>query len=440
MTDSQATPSPPKSPSGVFLRVLRAKAAEDDVRLRAAALAYSTLASLVPLLAIVLAILSGPAFEESRDKVLDQLTANLLGGDAVGGSWLIDYDSPQERFKQSFRDTIKPLAAKMGAVSVFGFVVLVITVVLLFQAAERSFNAIWRVQRARPFFHRVAIATSLMFWGPIILAVSVSLSKLLSGLLVVGTYFIPTLVTSLLFTAFFMVMPHARVRLKCALAGGAATALCWELAKLLFLLYVTRVVSYDRVYGSLGLIPMLFLWVYVNWLLILYGAELAYCLQHREALLDEWSAQARRRAAGAKDAAGVPASPVIVLAAAVEAARRFQVAAGGVRVGELAEALHVERDLAQRAAEGLVACGVLARVAAGAEGAAADGPAYLPASEPRHCVVSALLAAAAPQPDAVGSGPAVERARGLLAAVAEAGNARLEKVTLADLADEQRQL
>jgi uncharacterized BrkB/YihY/UPF0761 family membrane protein len=133
MAEQQRKSSFAAAPRGVFLRAIKAKAAEDEIRLRASALAYSTLASLVPIFAIILAILSGPAFQETRDAVLDRLAGDFIVGDAMGGTWVIDEDSPQAAFKQSFQNTIKPLAERLGAVSVFGFLVLVAAIVLLFQ-------------------------------------------------------------------------------------------------------------------------------------------------------------------------------------------------------------------------------------------------------------------------------------------------------------------
>src|SRR5690606_32385396 len=146
---------------------------------------------------------------------------------------------------------------------------LLFTVGLLYQTIEDTFNSIWRITSKRSIFMRIAIGTSMLFWGPIMLAVSVSLTERLSALPVLGNYVFPSVVTAAAFTIFYMLIPHARVRLRAALAGALVAALVWEVAKLLFLVYVNRVVSYSAVYGSLGLIPMLFLWVYVNWVIIL---------------------------------------------------------------------------------------------------------------------------------------------------------------------------
>ena len=76
----------------------------------------------------------------------------------------------QEDVKNKFEDMITPIAKNAGAVGVFGFLLLLVTVGLLFLAIENAFNAIWRASSRRPFFLRVAIATSIVFWGPIVIA------------------------------------------------------------------------------------------------------------------------------------------------------------------------------------------------------------------------------------------------------------------------------
>ena len=263
-----------------FWRVFVSEFQRDDILLRASALAYTTLAALVPIFAIVLAVLSGPAFQETRDKVIDQLAAAIVPESGPG--WRAPDGSTHANLKERFKAHIQALAERALTVGIFGFLLLVVTVGLVFQTIENAFNVIWRAATRRSFFIRVAIATALMFWGPVILAVSVSLTEYLKALPFTGTYLAPVLFTTAAFTAFYMIMPHTAVRFKCALAAGACAALCWELAKYAFVLYVTRIVSYHRVYGSLGLIPVLFLWVYWNWVVILSGAELSYVLQTKK--------------------------------------------------------------------------------------------------------------------------------------------------------------
>lgn len=435
----------PESSTRVLLQVVREKFVHDNIKQCAGSLSYSTLASLVPIFAIILTILSGPAFETKREVYLDYVISHII---LQPDTMFFDVNDPenevlarkQEDMKDSFEATIKPLAEKAGAVGVFGFLVLLVTVGLLFSTIENAFNSIWRAETQRTFFLRVAIATSLMFWGPVVLALSVSLSEYLGGLPIVGNYLVPSVFSTLAFAAFYKIMPNAKVDFHSALVGGIAAAVFWEIAKLLFLLYVSRVVGYYQFYGSLGLIPMLFLWVYINWMILLYGAELAYVLQHRKTMVEQWRERQRLEKHHAELALNpAPVAPALVLAAAIEVARRFkEKCPGGVRTSHLAQALHVMNSDAQHAADQLVSAGVLARVANG-EDAQAD-PAYLPSCEPKACVVSALLAVAFNGKALLGEGPSVDIARRLLAAASSGGTQRFTNLTLADLADEQNLL
>jgi len=87
-----------------------------------------------------------------------------------------------------------------------------------------------------------------------------------------------------------MIMPHVRVEFKKAVIGGFIGALVWELSKLGFLLYCTHALGGAyRVYGTLGLIPMIFLWVNISWTVVLLGAEVTYILQHRRTVEERWA-------------------------------------------------------------------------------------------------------------------------------------------------------
>jgi membrane protein len=435
----------PESATRVLLQVVREKFWHDNIKQCAASLSYSTLASLVPIFAIMISVLSGPAFEAKRENYLNYAISHII---LQPDTMFFDIDNPenevlarkQEEMKDSFEATIKPLAEKAGAVGIFGFLVLLVTVGLLFTAIENAFNAIWRAETKRGFFMRVAIATSLMFWGPVALALSVSLGEYLSNLPFVGTYMIPGIFSTLAFAAFYKIMPNAKVDFHSALVGGIAAAIFWEIAKLLFLLYISRVVGYYKIYGSLGLIPMLFLWVYINWMILLYGAELAYVMQHRNAMIEQWRDRKRQEKLHAELALNpAPVAPALVLAAAIEVARRFkEKCPGGVRTSQLAQSLHIETSEAQHAADQLVSAGVLARIASGED--SQSDPAYLPSCEPKACVVSALLAVAFNGKSMLGEGPSVEIARRLLAAASSGNTQRFTTLTLADLADENNLL
>jgi membrane protein len=271
-----------------------------DVLLRAPGLAYSTLASMVPIMAIVLAVLSTSAFRDKQEAVFDFLASKLViaGGSSSADnfSWIPEDDSAATgAYKTMFRDSIKPIAEKLSTISGVGGIVLLVTAYLLFQSIEQAFNSIWRVKSQRPFFIRLAITVCLIVWAPMMLVASATVAHYLDHLNFLGTYVIPLVFTTLLFTGLFMVMPYVRVHFRCALAGGGFAAIIWELTRLFFIIYVTKLVSYSQVYGALGVIPMLLLWLYLNWVVILAGAAFACCLQQRELLEREW--QARQKTA-----------------------------------------------------------------------------------------------------------------------------------------------
>ena len=390
----------------------------------------------MPVIAVILAVLSLPAFSEYREKVLDKITSGFVVDEAGDGYVTAGSNSSQEQFKATFREKITAFAGNLGTVSVFGFLLLIVTAGLLFNTISNAFNAIWRVSSTRPFFNRIAIATNIIFWGPVMLAVSIAIGEYLHYLPFLGTFLIPTLFTTGGLTAFYMVMPHAKVRFNCALAGGVMAAVLWEAAKLLFLIYVTRVVTYSQVYGSLGLIPMLFFWVYINWVVILAGAELAYCLQHHGAMLEQWKTT-QREAQALADLDLVHPPPTAVLATAIEIARIFQdPKCRGVRPSQLAQALEIETGLARRAANWLAAAGILVRVDAANSDAEsqAEDPAFVPACAPGSCGVAVLFAATFGDHQAKGHGPSWDKAKSLVEAVSKLETAQLSKLTLADLA------
>ncbi len=441
--------SVPKVPS--FVQLYYNELVRGDVLLRAPGLAYSTLASLVPILAIVLAVLSTGTFKERQEEVFDSLASKLVLTVDDEESWLPnDESSQQSRYKEIFRENVRPIAEKMGAVGIGGGLALMVTAFLLFRTIEQAFNAIWRVQVERPFFTRLAITTSLVVWAPVLLVVSVSLTGHLENFHVLGEYVIPALFTTLGFTGFYMVMPYVRVKFLCALAGGALAATVWELSKLLFIVYINKLVHYNEVYGTLGLLPMTLLWLYVNWVVILAGASFACCLQQREILEREWQQRRRQeQISAAANGTGVdplnPPQPTMVLAAAIAVAQTFRAPCpNGIRTSVIATALEVDFTQAKNAAERLVIKGVLVRVEVpeGASAVKAEDTAYVPACDTNACNVSSiLLAAYAEHPESAARNVVWARACELADAFSKAGaNGRFANVTLAELADPEKKV
>ena len=442
MTAAETAKRPP------LWRLVWEEVRQDRIPLRASALAFQTLASWLPLLAIVLAILSGPAFESQREEVLDRLATALIpaasSDDGMPG-WFArtlspaQEQNPQARFKERFRARLLHLSGNLAQISALSFLTLLLIAGLLYRTAEEAFNEIWKVRAGRSLFMKLAIITVFIFWGPVLIFVSISLTKSLSGAVAAAGYILPVLLTSAAFTAFYMIMPNAKVQFKAALIGGVFGAVLWELGKAGFLLYVAYAVGISKMYGSLGLVPMIFAWVYLSWIMILAGGKLTYIVQHHKVIVEQW--EARQRLAGGLtglvDEAQREAEllPALALAGAAEIVRRFQAGAagGGSRLSELAEALEVETGPLGRALDRLVEGGVFVRVAEENSGTGADSR-YLPASHPGSVRLDQVLRACRGEPPEFGEGASWEQARKIMARWECEGEKPLANLTLLDLA------
>jgi membrane protein len=268
-----------------FLYVIRAfvqtirQVNRDALFARASSLAFFTVLSLVPLFIVVgslfLIIGDNPA------TLVDDIQEYLM---PVAGTKITDYIV--EAVQRAADSSLGPIGA----------MALIVTSVALFLQIERVINEIWRVQRRRPFWVRVLVFYSMLTIGPILLSFSIFQAARLSatmseygvaGFLVEQS--VVLIVSSSLFALGFALLPNTRVSWKAALAAGLTTAALFELAKRAFQLYVSNVFApgYAAIYGAIGLIPVFLLWVYLSWFVVLFGAELAYCLQNLRWLMVE---------------------------------------------------------------------------------------------------------------------------------------------------------
>jgi membrane protein len=244
----------------------------EKIGLRASALTYITIFSLVPFLAVAFAVVRALGQDELRRAAQEFIYANLAPGvrEQVG-SYLDAFIS----------------RASAGALGSVGGVVLLFSAVSLLHNIERSLNEIWGVTRPRTLLQRALVYWAVLTFGPVALGMSLLASGALRRLAEATPWFpagllalVPLATTVLLLAFVYLAAPNARVNLRAA-AGGALVAGCaWELAKHGYALYAARSFRYSAIYGSLGAIPLFLLWVYASWLILLFGARLAYALQH----------------------------------------------------------------------------------------------------------------------------------------------------------------
>lgn len=209
------------------------------------------------------------------------------------------------------RLTEQVTSISLKSIGAIGLVLFIWAAIGLAISLEASFNTIYNAPRGRSWHLRVTIYWAAITLGPVLLFVSLYLSQKLN-LTVEGLSSVPTLppghgterpaivmyigvvLTAALkvfskFTALlaswlllfllYRLMPNTKVRWRPALIGSFVAAVFWELGKVLFQLYVRKAVPYSAVYGSLGLVPLFLFWIYLTWLIVLFGLELSYTLQ-----------------------------------------------------------------------------------------------------------------------------------------------------------------
>jgi membrane protein len=241
-----------------------------------------------------------------------------------------------------------------GRLSTAGVVLLFGTAMALMLTIDRSINAIWRVQRSRRWWVSMVSYVLLLVMGPLLLVVSVSITTyFMVHLSPEGTRapwrlhgFVPQLAPMAASAAAFFLMyvfvPHRRVPWKHALVGGVAAAVLFELAKEGFARYVSYAPTVSIVYGTFAALPLFLLWLYLSWLVVLLGAELA-------ASLDYWVTGLWKR----DDAAAVQVGDAISVARRLFGARGKALSFAELQRGTGLPAEHLEQALIHLTADGL---------------------------------------------------------------------------------------
>lgn len=248
-------------------RTLRERFREDRLGLSASSLTFTTSIALVPFLTVALAIFTAfPMF------------AKLQG---VVQTWLVESLVPEHIARQvlGYLSQFTRQASRLGAV---GLAVLVLSVLTLVMTIERTLNGIWRVQRVRPLVQRLFIYWGVITLGPLLLAASLAAtsqfmpllagSKALSGLSAWLLDALEFVLHAGAMAALFRYMPNTHVAWGHAWSGGVFVAAGLGLAKQLLAFYLQSVPTYSMVYGAFATVPILLVWIYLAWLIVLMGA------------------------------------------------------------------------------------------------------------------------------------------------------------------------
>ena len=256
---------------------------EGQLTLRAMSLVYTTLLSLVPLLALSFSVLKGFGVHNQVRPALLALLAPLGEKGVQITEQVI-----------GFVDNIK-----VGVLGALGLGLLIYTVITLLQKIELSFNFVWRVKRARPLTQRFTQYLSVLMVGPLLIFSAVGVTAAFFGSSAVqelvtieplGTLFgivaklLPFLFVIAAFTFVYVLMPNTRVRVGSALVGAAVAGVLWQTLGWGFAAFIAGSTKYTAIYASFAIVIFSMIWLYLNWLIVLIGASIA-CYHQYPALL-----------------------------------------------------------------------------------------------------------------------------------------------------------
>ena len=252
---------------------------DDKVMTRAAALTYSTLFAIVPILALIFAIARGFGFEN--------IVVSLFENGLIG-----------ENFKDTLMNFINQYLqyASSGYFVGIGLLILLFSVYSLADGIEANLNSIWHVKKARGMGRKITDYFSLLLLIPIgiicLCGVSALTSKILSqmqGFQLLGGFAkflikdaMPYLIAGLILTGFYMFMPNTKVKFKYAIIPGIIAGLLFQALQNLYFNGQFELSSYNAIYGGFAALPLFLLWLNISWAIILFGCQLAYVSQNND--------------------------------------------------------------------------------------------------------------------------------------------------------------
>lgn len=260
-----------------FLRIILfsfRKLLQDQLLLRAPALAFFSLLSVVPLAALAFGVAKGFGLQDVLQKQLQEQMA-LPGNIEI-------------RILDFAQTTLEK--AKGGLVAGLGLIFLFITVTFVLSNIENSFNKIWGIKKGRSLSVKIKDYFSMIFIGTILLLVSLSLTvavtnipSVLRPLNQVISFIIslvPYAIVWFLFAFFIIFMPNRRISLKAGLIAGIVSGTIYQLVLNFYIRLQVTVSVYNAIYGSFAALPLFLIWIQISWICLLYGAEVSYALEN----------------------------------------------------------------------------------------------------------------------------------------------------------------
>ncbi len=246
---------------------------DDQITVNAGYLAYVTLLSIVPLVAVGVAIFSAfPGFESTLVTIENFLFTNLVPTST-----------------DVIKEHISAFAGNANKMTAVGVGFLAAVSLLLIRNVDATLNRIWRIKKKRPMMISFAVYWMVLSLGPVLLGASIGVTSYIVSLVSFADQgipgfsgfllkLLPYIISMIGFIMLYTLVPNTRVPFRAAIPGALFAAMLFELTKKGFALYISHFPSYEVIYGALATIPILFVWVYLSWIVVLLGAEFTVCI------------------------------------------------------------------------------------------------------------------------------------------------------------------
>ncbi|HCH02238.1 MAG TPA: virulence factor BrkB family protein [Vibrio sp.] len=261
-----------------YLVYLKDRIVRDRLAVNAGYMAYISLLSLVPLVTVLVTTLSQfPVFHGITEQIQEFVFLNFMpaAGDAV-------------------KNALNIFVSNTSSMTAIGGAFVFITAMMLVSTIDKNLNFIWRVKRKRRLVYSFSMYWMVLTLGPLLMGASLALSSYITSEqyisleVVSGIYrILPMILSMSTFVVLYMLVPNIKVKFFHACTGALVAGLLFEFSKKGFAMYITAFPSYQLIYGALAAIPILFVWVYLCWFIVLVGAEVTASLGEREDWYDE---------------------------------------------------------------------------------------------------------------------------------------------------------
>ncbi len=249
-----------------------------QLNLRAMSLVYTTLLSIVPLLAVSFSVLKGFGVHNKIEPLLYNLLLPLGENGAELTARII-----------SFVENVK-----VGVLGSVGLALLIYTVIALMQKIESAFNFVWQVEHLRPLSQRFSNYLSVTLIGPVLIFSAIGFTATvlnmefsralvaiepLGTLMLLGSKLVPYFLVCMAFTLIYIFIPNTRVQFRAALVGGVIAGVLWKITGWGFAEFIASSSRYAAIYSSFAIMILLLIWMYLSWLILLVGSQIAYFVQ-----------------------------------------------------------------------------------------------------------------------------------------------------------------